>query len=352
MSKLLNIDSDDKTKKMNIMNIFINITTEALKRTFWTLTTSMGLIEEHKPIINMKSEFIYSRLLLTKNKKSYAGVITAELGKILSKPVLDMKGLAIRKTTVPKSLRKAFTEIVTNDVLKSPVINLKNIIEKYDDLGELVENSLKQGETDYILPKNIEKMNSYKDPSSMEQVRGAILWNALEPENQIIPPEKVNFIKLDTSLLDCLGNIKVLNVFDEIAAGQYTAALLHLYLNDNTCDFKAFTEEQEISYLKKSLNLSDKVFELIRKYPDKAKAIAKTVYNIETNPTIDISRFGASALALPKSVAKIPEYILPFIDYSTMTNSNMTNGYIILESLGIYCEEVKTTQYKSNIIQI
>ena len=34
----------------------INIVTEALRRIFLTLTTNMGLIDEAKPIINMKQE--------------------------------------------------------------------------------------------------------------------------------------------------------------------------------------------------------------------------------------------------------------------------------------------------------
>jgi type I restriction enzyme R subunit len=74
----------------------------------------------------------------------------------------------------------------------------------------------------------------------------------------------------------------------------------------------------------------------------------KTVFNHNTtNPKIDISRFGFTCIALPKSLEKIPEYLLPFLDVNTMVNSNMTNGFIILESLGVYTEEVKTTKYKS-----
>ena len=52
------------------MNIFVDTVTESLKKTFWTLTTNMGLIDEAKPLINMKSEFNYQRILLTRNKKS------------------------------------------------------------------------------------------------------------------------------------------------------------------------------------------------------------------------------------------------------------------------------------------
>ena len=38
------------------MNIFVDIVTETLKRTFWTLTTNFGLVDRAKPLINMKSE--------------------------------------------------------------------------------------------------------------------------------------------------------------------------------------------------------------------------------------------------------------------------------------------------------
>jgi len=55
---------------MTLTNIYINICTEVLKRIFWTLTTNMGLIDEAKPIINMKQEFLYKRILLTNNKKN------------------------------------------------------------------------------------------------------------------------------------------------------------------------------------------------------------------------------------------------------------------------------------------
>jgi len=33
--------------------------------------------------------------MLTRNKKNYAGIITGELGRLLKKPNLDVKGLSI-----------------------------------------------------------------------------------------------------------------------------------------------------------------------------------------------------------------------------------------------------------------
>lgn len=300
VTTLLDLDKTNETQQMTIMNIYVNIVTEALKRTFWTQTTNMGVIERAKPIINMKSEFVYRRILLTRNKKSYAGIITAELGRLLSKPVLDMKGLSIRKTNVPRTLRKQFTQILQKDILESKEVSLKNILNKYSEVESMVEESLKNREVEYLLPKNLEVVESYAAPDTIEPVRAMLIWNALEPEDQIIPPEKINMIKLN-----CVEK------------------------ND------------------------PRLVELSKTHPDKYKVIMQTVFNEGVSTAkLDISRFGFSCIAVPKSIEKIPEYLLPFIDMKEMVNQAMTNGYIILESLGVYTNNVKTTKYKSNIIEI
>jgi len=232
----------------------------------------------------------------------YGGAIVAELGRLLNNPVPDFKGLSIKKTTMSRRLREQFQEILFKDILLSPSIDLKNIIRKFDDIGIEIEKSLRAGELVYSIPKSIEIFDSYKNPSTLEAVRGAIVWNAIEPDSPISPPEKVNIIKL-----------------------------------------KAF-DKNHPEFLK-----------LKETYPNKYQAIMSTVFNEgldEKSVKIDISRFGFSVVAMPKSIEKIPEYLLPFIDYQAMINNNMTNGYILLESLGVYTQEVDTIKYKSNIVEI
>ena len=88
----LGLDKENKTQQMTVMNIYVNVVTEVLKQIFWKMTGNMGLLDEYKPIIAMKSEFLYKRILATRNKKNYAGLITGELGRLLDRPVLDIKG--------------------------------------------------------------------------------------------------------------------------------------------------------------------------------------------------------------------------------------------------------------------
>ena len=247
-------------------------------------------------------------LLRTKNR--IAGIITSELGHLLSRPVLDIKGLSIRKTTVPKKLRKEFTKILQEDVLEAPKINLKTIISKYDQLGDDIETSLRNGSTEYLLPKNLEVIESYKFPAQIEPVRATIIWNALEPEKQIVPPDKIDIIKLRAD--------KMTNLIE--------------YLGGQT------------------VQVSNELVNFVNNYREKAVALAKVL--APTDKGVDISGFGFACVAIPKGEDKIPDYLIPFIDFTTMVNNNMTNGYIILESLGVYVDDVRTTKYKSNIIAI
>lgn len=300
-SEILGFSKDDSDMRISAMNVYINIVTEILKNTFWTFTTNMNLIDRCKPIINMKSEFIYKRILLTKNKKNYSGIIIAELGKLLKEPQMDTKGLAaIKKTNVPKKLRRQFMEILRGDILEAENIDLKKILRKYDGLGDDIRDSLRERNTEYLLPKNAELIETYELPDQIEPIRGVLIWNELEPENQIVLPEKINLLKLK----------------------------------------ELSTDSEEFIWLKEN-------------HPEKFNAVMKVVYNEGvSNPKLDISRFGFTSVAIPKSVEKIPEYLIPFIDFNAMVNNNISNGYVILESLGVYISQVKKFQYKSNLVRL
>lgn len=303
ITEMFNLNPENESEQGTIINLIINIVSEVLRLLMLTITTNMGLLDRAKPIMNLKQEFLYKRILLTRNKKNYAGIITAELGHLLDKPSTDIKGMpALKKTSMPRALRASFKRIVEDEILNTKTISVKKVIDEYDQLEEEIEKSIRNGEIDYLLPKNIEVIESYKAPDTIEAVRAVLIWNALEPEEVIVPPEKINMIQLNC------------------------------------------TDPNDPRLLK-----------MKEDYPDKYNIIMKTVFNYGVNPEdvkVDISRFGFSCIALPKGIERIPDYIRPFIDYRGMVNYNMSPGFVILESLGIQCEEVKTVKYKSNIIKL
>jgi len=67
----LQLDVDNETQQITVMNIFVNIVTEALKRTMEVLTTNMGLLKEFIPVINMKNELNWLLYLVISKANSF-----------------------------------------------------------------------------------------------------------------------------------------------------------------------------------------------------------------------------------------------------------------------------------------
>ena len=55
--KELGLTPGEETE-LEVMNLFIDLSTEALRRIFWVFTTNLGIEDDYKPIINMKNESI------------------------------------------------------------------------------------------------------------------------------------------------------------------------------------------------------------------------------------------------------------------------------------------------------
>ena len=65
-----------------------------------------------------------------------------------------------------------------------------------------------------------------------------------------------------------------------------------------------------------------------------------------------ISSKGLAVLAIPRSVDKIPDWVIPFIDYDTITRSVLTKFYSVLESLGVVTIKASSKEYFSNILNL
>ena len=265
--------------------MLIDICTEACERIFNTATNGLGVKTTYRPIIAMKNEFVYSTLLTTSNKKSYAGMFTAKLGKKLQHPKLDMKGLQISKSNSPKILRNKFQNLLVNKILMPKKVNLIDILNEYQTIENTISKSLHDGKLEYGSPTNVAAIASYDIPERQIGVRGTLVWNELEPNHSIQTPERVKIIKL--------------NCTDE-----NDPRLLQLKINDK------------------------------KKYD----AIIKTVFkNDGTNGTMNMRHFGFTAVALPQDLEKIPDYLIQFIDYDEMINKNLKNANILLKCLSIMC---------------
>ena len=245
--------------------------------------------KEMRDIIYMKNEFTYRRLMLTSNKKQYAGIIISQEGNVMKNPKLDLKGLSIRKVSVSEDIRNEFTDILKNNILEDDKIRLDLILDKFNGLEEKIYNSLKNGETKYTLPSKANEIDSYKFPYRIMSFRGVLMWNIFFPEDEIHLPEKVNLVKL---------NINSVKDIDEDDLKIYNDKFMECFSDEDLC--------------KNGLNI----------------------------------------ISLPKSLKTIPEFLIKYMDIDTMVNDNIKNGFILLESLSFDQFEILGKDYFSNMISI
>jgi len=281
------IDETDKSKvcTINIATFFLS---QLIAKVYWKLTTEMNIPADKRSIINMKNEFFYKRLMTTRNKKSYAGTLIMKEGHMLKKPKNDIKGLAIRKVSVNANVREYFTNMLNEQILNCNEISLGKVFGSFMKLEKDITSSLISGEVTYTQPAKVNELESYKNPYTIQSLRGAIIWNALYPDQEIVLPTKVNIIKLTIRSLEDIAN-------------------------------KIPMQEYEI--------------------------IKNTIFDNE-----NLSKYGFSVLTMPKLAKKIPEWLTPFIDVDTMVNDHVKSGIIMLESLGFKTLDILNSQFPTNIL--
>ena len=174
--------------------------------------------EEVIPILDMKNEYLYKRMLITPVKKSYAATTLYKEGKFMNYK-LDAKGLQIKKSDTNRIVSKQFTKILEEDILGVENVSLIDILIKVKEIEKTIRESLNNGESTYLKPCNMKDIEAYKDPLSNQGFRGLMVWNELYPESQIVLPDHFFLVKLlvhKPSDLDKIQDIKVRNVIENL----------------------------------------------------------------------------------------------------------------------------------------
>lgn len=296
----------DTVGKIVVCNIVVFNVTKFVDKVFYRLTTNMNVAEKHRAKVSMKSEFNFSRIILTKNKKQYAGNIVLQEGKLLKKPKIAVVGLSIKKIGTPKIARGVFNKILVEDMLTIKTIDPLVPFRKFLEFEKSINTSLRAGESKFLKPSKFTAEKAYKSPMTIQTVRGVRLWNLLYPDQFIPMFSSVNLLKLKK--LD-LSDLKIL-VSDEVYAG---------------------IEE----FLK---------IEWQTTKPNK-EGMMETI-------TENMTKYGIDIISIPKDVTEFPRDLVPLIDVNNIINDNMKNGNILLESIGF--KIIKSLKYEtaSNIIEI
>ena len=243
---------------------------------------------ERKCLLYLKNEFLFSRALLTPNKKNYATNQELKEGVILEQDIehsLDIKGLPINKSTLNDSAKAALQKILYEDILVTDHIDPALIIEKIAILEKDIEESLRSGEKKYFKPLSIKAYSSYEDPMRIQGIKASLVWN------------KVRDPQLEAIDLDARNTIGVVKV----------------QIDPSNID--RIRDKYPAVY--------DRFVELF---------MDQTFFKPGVNEDCTPKKKEITTLAIPIDV-DTPEWVSEFIDYKTIVNDNV--GNFPVESVGI-----------------
>lgn len=257
---------------------------KVIEKTLYKFMKYCNVPKERREMLTMKNEFLFPRILITDGKKNYASLIEFREGKAMDK--LDVKGLALTKSITNRNASKIFKDILEHDILRSKEINISRILDRVYSFEKEIRDSLRSGETTYLQPSSVKDFSAYDDPLKMQQVIATIMWNLAYPEFEIIAPDNFFIVKTTMTKEKDLERIK--DVEPEI----YERFLTNIFRGD----------------------------------PRLAK---KGVY----------------VMAIPRD-AKVPDWLIPFIDIDEMSTTTMKSILPVLKALGL--ENIHNTASDAN----
>ncbi len=286
------IDESDDNATYKIVNIISNILGLVIAEAYETLTKYSNVPQDKRHFINMKNEFLMSRVLLTSNKKNYASNVLLQEGVVIpDRKSLDIKGLAIKKADLNRNIGAALQVILKEDILKSKTIDTRLILEKLSDIENSIQLAFKEGSVEFMKPAKCNEIESYKNPFTQAPVRATLAYNAVFTDTPITYPAQINMCKVLASKLE------------------------------------------DISYM-------------YEHFPEVYTALKEKIYDDE-----DLGKYGITYFALPKTMDSIPLWLIPIIDIDTIAVDSLKSFFKILASIGLKTINVDCkTEYLGNII--
>ena len=243
--------------------------------------------------INIKNEFLFERMILSNRKKRYMSKTLLREGSEYVK--VDTKGLDFMKSSCNASSQAFFEKLAKEKVLECKNISIPDVIRDVQQFENYVKQTLVNGEKEFLVPSKVKELEAYANPLTNMGVNAVLAWNTCYPNMDIQLPDIIDIVKV----------------------------------NMNT--------EEDIEPLKQT-------------EPEIYNNIMEGIFG-NNNPKI--RKKGIYVIAIPRNVEKIPEWILPYIDYDEIVNNNISKFHPILKSLNtvlIQTESKAGKTFMSNII--
>lgn len=281
---------EEDNLRFSIVNILSYIVSQFILDYMVLFGENYNTMNNHdrKCLLIMKNEFLFKSLLLTESKKNYASLQLLQEGCIIPEnQQFDIKGMPISKVGIPESTSKQLSDIIEYDILRNDFVDQIDIIRKFATLEKQIYNSIAQGDKKYHKPARIKSASYYDNPMIIQGVKASIAYNEIRSKEE----EYIDLEERNTVLI-------IKTKIDKKNCNSISKSFPHHYLR-----LVSLLERKEF-------------------------------------------KNGITSIAIPLN-SPIPEWIKPFIDYTTIIEDNLKS--FPLEELGI-SRQKNNSVVNSNIV--
>ena len=148
-----------------------------------------------------KNEFGFLTMALVA-KKMYATSCFVQEGSPRDIRNIEISGMSFKKRDAAEFLGPIMCDIYENDILIPSKIRVEAILDRYYEVRNEILDNIDKG-TEYYRVQGLKHVNAYeKSPSLPEAMRGALIWNVLNPDEEMQAMDRVIVITLSWDLLN------------------------------------------------------------------------------------------------------------------------------------------------------
>lgn len=237
------------------------------------------------------------------------------------------KGFDFKKSTCSEFSEEFYEGVIKKYILVDNEIDVGAIVKEINRFREEVIQKIKNLDTSFLPNASPKEIEAYADPSSEQSIRGVYAWNYLYPNNMIELPSKVSMLKLNIFKEEDIIDLK-----DK--EPEIYNTIIDKVFRDTSGLFITYKKDNEIKKVKEK----DKWWnELPKKYRAKYKKLGVDAWNefvesYDGDYEVDVETKvrGMQVLAIPQT-EKIPEWVLPYIDYTTIVDNILSPFMPVLE---------------------
>ena len=275
--------------RYSILNIIANIMTFIVNdyiRRFCMISHSWTWEEASngKCLMYLKNEFTFLRALLTMNKKNYATIRGIQEGTLVPKSEsLDLKGLAIDKSSMNMKTRTELKRILFEDILDTDTPSQLKVLKSLAIMEDDIYKSLAAGDKSYYKPMTVKAMSAYPDPLGQQGIKACLAWNMFKDDHlEAIDMNERNSV--------------------DVAKVRINPGNIHLIRDTYPEIYKKMVEQ---------------IGDGVKPPSEKFKKVFK--------------KGEVTSFAIPKD-CDVPKWLVPFINYTEIININLKN--FPLDSIG------------------